>query len=69
MQVSRWVQTVEAALVLGLAGAAVGCGSGAPKGPTEEEKAISKAVAADMRNFHDELKSLKKTGPRAKTAR
>jgi hypothetical protein len=68
MQVARWVRT-KALLVLGIVGLVAGCGSGAKRGPTEEEKATAKAVAADMRNFHDELKSLKKAGPRSKPAR
>jgi hypothetical protein len=68
MQVARSLR-MKALLLLGLVGSVVGCGSGAQRGPTEEEKAISKAVAADMRNFHDELKSLKKVIPRSKQAR
>jgi hypothetical protein len=63
MQLARRFRMLGALLVAGLAVAVVGCGSGAPPGPTAETKAADQARAEDMRNFHKQFNPMfKKQG-------
>jgi hypothetical protein len=62
MKLVRCLRTLGALMLPGLAGVVIGCGWGAPQGPSAQDKAAGEANAADMRNFHQQLNPMKKAG-------
>ncbi len=63
MELVRYVRTLGAVLVLGLAVLLIGCGWGAQQGPSAQDKEASEAHAQPTCGiFHQQLNPMKKGG-------